>query len=1088
MNKILYIIILVLSFYPHLVFAQSKVLSGKVYEMISGEKTTVPGANVVVANSQNRFLTGVATDMDGGYNMRIPDTEENLSIVFSFVGMKSKRVEYKGQATLDVVLESEEKIINEVVVQGSHIDRITGISERQQTAATQRVEVEELMKSAPVTSVEEVLQGQLGGVDIITAGDPGAKSSIRIRGTSTLNGNADPLIVINGIPYNTDIDDDFNFATANQEDYGQLLNISPNDIESIEVLKDAAATAIWGTKGGNGVLMITTKKGAKGKTRFSVSSKSTFKFEPDPIPMLNGNQYVALMQDAIWNTANAKGINSSTPLLELLYDTPEINYSPNWRYFDEYNVNTDWLDEVKHNPFTMDNNFAMSGGGDKATYRFSLGYLDEQGTSIGTAVQRLTSSLNIYYNFSKKLRVDANFTYTQTDKEGNYDSGVSSWRNVRSEAMAKMPNKSPYWIDDVTGERTDEYFSRQNADEFQGSFTGQKNYNPVAMVYEGYSNTAQRESKITFRLQYNVNTGLTYTGWTSMNINTSKNRKFLPQVATGVTGTSTYANRSSDYLSDQFSLQTENKLLYRKNWANRHNIIAAALVRTAQTQKSNYSSIISGAASAGLSDPITGGDIAGIGSGSSEVRSLSGIMNLHYTFSEKYMLNTTVNMEGNSSLGKSERWGLFPSVGLAWQAQEEQFIKNISWINQAKIRVSYGVSGNSPSGSAPYIGTFQALGENYMGMDAIAPVKIQLDNLKWEASKELNVGADFTFLNYRLNMTFDWYDKHTSDLLQKNVKIPASTGFTQIKYFNSGTMTNKGLEFRIDYLLLKRNNWEVSVNANVSRNVNEIVELPENLTEESYSLENGNYAQHLEAGTPVGSVFGYKYLGVYQNTEETYARDADNNIMTDMDGDPIVMQNGDLKVYPGDARYQDINNDGVINKYDIVYIGNGMPVLTGGGGFQVRYKDLTLTAFLHGRAGQKVINKARMNSESMYTRDNQSTATLKRWRNEGDDTDIPRALYDYGYNYLGSDRFVENASYLRLKTLSLSYNLPKKLVRKWGINNLNVFATGYNLFTWTNYSGQDPEVSLPSKASDLVKDGSNTPVSIRFSCGVNINF
>jgi TonB-linked SusC/RagA family outer membrane protein len=445
-------------------------------------------------------------------------------------------------------------------------------------------------------------------------------------------------------------------------------------------------------------------------------------------------------------------------------------------------------------------------------------------------------------------------------------------------------------------------------------------------------------------------------------------------------------------------------------------------------------------------------------------------------------------MEGNSSLGKSERWGLFPSVGLAWQAQEEQFIKNIPWINQAKIRVGAGISGRSPNGSAPYIGTFKALGENYMDMDAIAPVKIQLDNLKWESSRELDLGADFTFLNYRLNMTFDWYKKRTDDLLQKDVKIPASTGFTTIKFFNSGAMTNKGLEFRVDYTFLKRNDWELSVNANVSRNVNEIIELPENMTEETYSQENGAYAQHLETGTPVGSVFGYKYLGVYQNTEETYARDADNNIMTDMEGDPIVIQNGSYKVYPGDAKYMDINNDGVINKYDIVYIGNGMPVLTGGGGFQVRFKGLTLTAFLHGRAGQKVINEGRMNSEAMHGTDNQSTATLKRWRNEGDDTDIPRALYNYGNNYLGSDRFVENASFLRLKTLSLSYNLPKKIVRNWGLNNLNVFATGYNLFTWTNYNGQDPEVSLPGKVADLVRDKSSTPVSMRFSFGVNINF
>jgi len=1088
MNKLKYLIIVFLLLISGMLRAQTAVVSGRVFEMIDGQKKPIPGANVVVANSQNRFLTGVATGPDGNYTLRVPTAEKDLSLIYSFIGLKSQKMPYTGQKTQDVVLKSDDQVVSEVVVSGRHVDRITGISEKEQTAATQRVQMEEIMAASPVTTIEEALQGQLGGVDIITGGDPGAKSSIRIRGTSTLNASAEPLIVIDGIPYSTTIDDDFNFATANEEDFGQLLNISPQDIESIEVLKDAAATAIWGTKGGNGVLMINTKKGAKGKTKFSFSSKFTTKIEPDPIPMLDGNQYIALMQDAIWNTANAQGLSSSATLLELLYDTPEINYVPDWRYFDEYNQNTNWLDEVRRTAFTSDNNFAMSGGGDKATYRFSLGYLNEQGTTIGTAVDRFTSSMNVFYNFSQKLRVDVNFSYTQTERDANYVSGSSSWRNARSEAMAKMPNKSPYWIDDETGERTTEYFSRQNSEEFQGAFTGQKNYNPVALVNEGENTTSQRESKITFRMNYILTPELTYTGWASMNIKAVRNQKFLPQVATGVTGVSEYYNQSTDNLSDNFTLQTENKLLLRKNWEDRHNIIATGIFRTSQTQSSSYASVTSGSASAGLADPTTGGKVQDIGSGSSEVRSMSALFNGHYTFLNRYMFNLTLNAEGNSSLGKSERWGLFPAVGLAWQAQEEDFIKYMDWINQAKFRVSYGQSGNSPSGSAPYIGAFQALDDNYMSMSAIAPVRVQLDNLKWESSRELNIGSDLIFNDNRLKITFDWYNKRTSDLLQKNVSVPVSTGYTTIKYFNSGTMTNKGFEFRVDYELFRNKDWRVSVNANVNRNVNEINSLPENLSEETYSFGNGNYALRLESGVPVGSFYGYKYLGVYQNVEETYARDADGNVMNDMNGDPIVMKNDKLTVYPGDAKYKDLNNDGVINQYDIQYIGNGMPVLTGGGGFQVKYKDFTLTTFFHGRAGQKVINQSRMNSEAMYGTDNQSTATLKRWRSEGDDTDIPRALYDYGYNYLGSDRFVENASYIRLKTLSLSYNIPRKICNKWGINNLNFFVTGYDLFTWTKYTGQDPEVSLPSSPTKLVKDSSSTPISRRFACGVNINF
>lgn len=1089
MNKTTSIIIVFLLLFSGILHAQNtKILSGRVFEMVDGEKKPIPGANVVVANSQNRFLTGVATGANGEYNFRVPVTDEELNIIFSFIGLKSKKVTYNGQPTIDVVLESEDRVVTEVTVTGRHVDRITGITEKQQTAATQRVEMDEIMSVSPVNTLEEALQGQLGGVDIISGGDPGARSSIRIRGTSTLNASADPLIVIDGIPYSTEINDDFNFATANAEDFGQLINIAPTDIESIEVLKDAAATAIWGTKGGNGVLMINLKKGARGKTRFTYSSKFTTRFEPEPIPMLDGNEYVALMQDAIWNSANAQGLSNSYTLMELLYNTPEINYNPSWRYFDEYNVNTNWLDEVRRTAFTNDNNFSMMGGGDKATYRFSVGYLNDQGTTIGTSLDRFTSLLNINYNFSQKLRVDVDYSYTQTEKKGNYDSGKSSWRNARAEAMAKMPNKSPYWIDDATGLRTDEYFSRQNMDEFQGAFTGQKNYNPVALVHEGFNTSSIRESRITFRMNYYITPDLTYTGWASMKLNSNRNEKFLPQVATGVTGVSSYANQSSDAVSDGFNLQTENKFLYRKNWNDLHNVVTTAIFRTNQSQSSNYYSAISGAASSGLADPTTGGAVVDKGSGFSETRSMSGILNGHYTFMDRYMINATVNFEGNSSLGKSERWGMFPAVGIAWQAQEEEFVKSLGWVDQAKFRVSYGASGRSPSGASPYIGSFQALGENYIDMTAIAPIKIQLDNLKWETSRELNVGADIILMDNKLTFTLDWYKKKTDDLLQKDVEIPASTGFTKIKWYNSGEITNTGAEFRIDYEIFRNSDWRVSVNANLNRNVNEIVSLPDNLTQEAYTFDNGNYAQRLETGVPIGSFYGYRYLGVYQNVEETYARDADGNIMNDVEGVPIVTQNGDLQVFPGDAKYEDINNDGVINQYDIVYLGNSMPVFTGGGGFQLKYKDWTLTTFFHGRAGQKVINQGRMNSESMYGRDNQSTATLRRWRSEGDDTDIPRALYDYGYNYLGSDRFVEDASYIRLKTLSLSYNMPKELIQGLGISNLNIFVTGYDLFTWTKYAGQDPEVKMPSATNALVKDEANTPVSRRFALGVNINF
>ena len=575
-------------------FGQAKVLSGKVTEMFGTTAEPMIGVNVNILNSQNRSLGGTVTNLDGIYNLPIPN-ENNLIIVFSYIGKKSERIKYNGQTRLNVVLKDDTQTINEVVVQGKRIERNDlGISAREQSSATQKVSMEDLVAVAPVTSIEDALQGQLGGVDIVLGGgDPGARASIQIRGGSTLNANAEPLIVVDGVPYPAEIDDNTDFSTINNDDLGALLNISPQDIESIEVLKDAAATAVWGTSGANGVLVIKTKQGVQGKTRFSFSSKFSAKFEPETIPMLNGNQYSALVSEALWNSANYIGLANSTSYLQMLYGSPEIGYQPDWTYFDEYNQNTDWLSEVRRNTQSWENTFSMSGGGERATYRFSLGYLDEGGTTVGTDFSRLNSSLNVNYKFSDKLNFYAQFSYTQSERNNNY-------YNVRGEAFRKAPNKSPYYIDDETGNRTSQYFNHNENSTLDPAFNGDKYYNPIAMANESVNRTIQRESKMNFRIKYDILNGLTYEGYVNMNIRNTKGRMFLPQVATGLAWTDKMSNRSTDTSSDLLTINTENKLMYRKNWNDKHAIIATAVFRTTETNKSSYGSETSGNVSSGL--------------------------------------------------------------------------------------------------------------------------------------------------------------------------------------------------------------------------------------------------------------------------------------------------------------------------------------------------------------------------------------------------------------------------------------------------------------------------------------------------------
>ena len=1057
--------------------AQNNVITGTVMEKFGDALEPIMGANVVLVNGQNRHVKGTVTDINGKYNLAVPADGKKLRIKVSYIGMKTQTVNYTGQTKIDFKLESNTSI-QEVTVTGQRGGRDQmGISRLEQTSATQRLDLTQIVETAPVTSVEEALQGQIAGLDINLGGDPGARSSIRIRGTSSLSASNEPLIIIDGVPQDIDISDDFNFATANEEDFGALLNIAPANIESIEVLKDASATAIYGTKGANGVLLITTKRGTMGKTKFSFSSKYTFKSEPKSIPLLNGAQYVSMMQDAIWNAANAKGISNASSEMNMLFNNPEINYDPTYKYYDEYNVDTDWLDAVKQNAIITDNNLSMTGGGEKAVYKLNLGYYDEQGTTVGTGVQRLSAGMKITYNFSDRLRVRTDFSFSNTNKDANVLS------NARSMAQSKMPNLSPYWIDPVTKQSTGVYFTPQ--EDFQGSYSS--NYNPVAMVNEGYNKTTQRDEKMTITLEYDFPFHLQYQGWVSMNMRTTKNKKFLPQEATGVLWTDTNANRSTDASSDAFSLQTENKLIYNNTFAEKHKLIATALLRTNDSQSFSYTSSTYGNASANLSDPVVGSIVASSGSGNSQRRSIMMIAQSVYSYDNRYVLRATVNREGNSTMGKSNRWGTFPAFGAAWNLEQEHFLseKIKKWLTTAKFRFGIGWSGTSPSGASIYLGAYQSLGQ-YMNMPAVYPVRMQLDNLKWETTKELDFGFDLRLFN-KLNITFDYYDKLTSDLLLANTKLPSSTGYNTIKYINSGKMSNKGVEIRFDYEVFRNKDWTVSVNANVSRNVNKVKELPSTWVMDNYTFGNGNYALRIVENAPVGSFYGYRYLGVYQNTNETYARDAQGGIMNDWKGEPITMKNGTELVYPGDAKYEDINHDGVINESDIVYLGNANPKFFGGGGFQVRYKQFTLTTFFYGRYGQKVINGARISLENMRGKGNQSTAVLHRWRAEGDDTDIPRALYGMGYNYLGSDRFVEDASFLRLKTLSISYNVPKKWLKKLGVNKLNVFATGYDLFTWTSYKGQDPEVTMPS-ATSLVKDNSTTPVTRRFSFGLNLDF
>ena len=417
---------------------------------------------------------------------------------------------------MNIKLEPDNAMLDEVIVVGYGSMKKSDLTGSVSSVAAKSIE------GFKTGSVVEALGGQIAGVQITQSdGTPGSGFDIKIRGVGTVNGDSSPLYIVDGFEVSS-------------------IDYLPNsDIESVEVLKDASATAIWGTQGANGVLVIKTKQGTVGKTRFSFSSKWTMKEDPSTIPMLNGKEYTSLMQESIWNSAKYIGLNNpGNKYLNMLSDAPAIGDNPDWRYYDEYNQNTNWLDYVRQKALVSDNSFSMNGGGEKATYRFSLGYMSDIGTTIGTSMNRLNTSMVINYQFSNKLKFGADFSYSQTNTDAN-------WTNtIRSEALSKMPNKSPFTVNDLTGALTDEYFTYHDPN-FEGSFNGKSNYNPVAMAHEAINRTVQREGKITFRADYEILPGFYYKGWASINMRAIKTRRFLPQVVTGVEQVNKYANQSS---------------------------------------------------------------------------------------------------------------------------------------------------------------------------------------------------------------------------------------------------------------------------------------------------------------------------------------------------------------------------------------------------------------------------------------------------------------------------------------------------------------------------------------------------------------
>lgn len=1053
----------------------------------ASDKKPLDGVAVTELDKEGRIVRGATTDIEGNFALKMSNPKNKISV--SFIGYKTITESVNGRNVINIQLEHSGKDMDEVIVVADKKTNngMMSVSDKYRTTASASISAKE-MEEMQASSIDQALQGRLPGVDITaSSGDPGAALSIKIRGTSSINSSDNPLIVVDGMPYETQIPSDFNFGTADEQGYAALLNIAPSDIKDITVLKDAAATAVWGSQAASGVLIINTKRGSVGRPSLTYTFKGSLSKAPGALPMLTGDQYSMLIPEMVMNRTGAP-LNTLTQ--------KEFNYDPSDPYwYRNYSNNTNWVDAITRLGNAQDHNLSMTGGGEKARYYASVGYFNSKGTTIGTGLSRVSTRINLDYNVSARVRFRTDLSYTHSDNSRNYVNSKDNVDNIRATAYSKMPNMSIYEYDEY-GNLTPNYFSP--ASNIQGQYTG--TYNPVAMALAANNRIIGERIIPHFNLQYDVvPKRLQLISDVQFDINNTKNKTFLPQIATGRPWTETVVNRNYDGDADAFTVISKTSLSYTPQMPENHSLIAFSSLITSDYKYVSHQALTSNTASSALQDPSVPSRTANaelnIGSSQTQSRSVGLLLNSQYGFKNRYIINGSIRADGNSRFGPNNRYGLFPAVSTRWRVADEPFFKRTNkWLDDLSIRASYGHSGRAPKYDYTFYNTYNTYSYSYLGQAAVFPASMQLKNLTWETNKGLNLGFNLVMLQRRINVDLDFYRNRITNMFYEDLQISSFTGFNTVD-MNVGTMDNRGWELNLNATLVRNKNYTLDFNFNISHNENIIRTISEFYPREKGNIEgNGNYKALLQENNPFGSFYGFRYNGVYKDKAATIAVGEKGKPIIGPNGQQVYMRFNYPKVdytfQPGDAIYEDVNRDGNIDYRDVVYLGNGNPKFTGGFGPTLTVKkNLKISAFFNYRMGVDIINGTKMTTTNMYGFGNQSTAVLRRWRKEGDVTDIPRAVWQSGYNWLGSDRYVENGSFVRLRTVTVRYTFPQVFLNRIKLKALSAYCTAENLFTFTRYTGQDPEVS--TKGSDPFRvaiDYSMTPPPLVLTLGLTTTF
>jgi TonB-linked SusC/RagA family outer membrane protein len=994
MNLSKWKIVLLFCFLTTFVFAQEMQVRGTIIDE-NGE--ALIGVNII---AKNNFGLGTTSEVDGSYELTVPAADAIL--IFSYIGFSPKEIPVNGQKIINIIFDQESELLNEVVVVGYGVQRKSDL-----TGSVSSIEGAEITK-IPTSSVDQALQGKIAGMQVTpVSGQPGAAAIIRIRGVGTLN-DASPLFVVDGMFL-----EDITF-------------LNPNDVESVEVLKDASATAIYGSRGANGVIIITTKKG-------SLNSEAVFEFSSyvgqqklvKKIDLVNANEFATLANEVAEN----EGIG-------LPFSDPSI-----------FGEGTDWQEEIFQTAPIQNYQLSVKGGSEKMTYNISGNFFKQKGIIQGSDYQRFSLRINNQYHLKSWAKIGHNISLIR-----------------KEEVIAANVVANAYRADPTVA-------ARDTAGNFGNTSVRASVANPTAQIEFNDNNGSGNRAVGNLYLDLNLFKNFTFRTNFGLDLNQNKAKSFRPVFF--VSAIQQNVENSLNFYSDQSqSWLWENTITYNKEWP-RHRLNILGGMTAQEYQFENF-----GGSRIGLPGEskelhyLSAGELEGQTNfnGGFEWSLLSYLFRTNYVFNDRYLFTASVRADGSSKFGENNRYGYFPSVAVGWNVTQEDFMEKYEVIDRLKLRASWGVIGNEKIGA--YAG--RAVVSSNLNAVFGAPealnfgasiITLANSNIRWEETAQTDIGVEIGFLKNKLTAEIDYYNRVTDGILI-DVPIPAYVGSANNPIINAARVKNSGFDFNLNWRET-RGKFSYHIGVIASTVNNEVLALGEG-KEEIFGGDlgvGGKLGTRTEVGEPIGAYFGYLTEGIFQNEEEIAA----------------AATIGDEK--PGDLRFVDVNNDGEITTADRTYLGSPIPNFIYGFNLGAEYAGFDFSIEFNGLTGNKLINAKKMARFGTY---NFEQSFLDRWTEEGSSTSEPRVT-NGGHNYNVSDHFVEDGAFFRLRNVQLGYTLPSNLLEQIHLSKLRIYVSGTNLKTWTKYSGYTPEVSSNSVIGVGIDQGV-FPIAKVLLVGVDVVF